>query len=797
MIIRNITLNNIRSHIDSLAELTDGINVISGSTGSGKSSILMSIEYALFGKINEGAREGSILLRRGVKAGSVSVELEDEGSLYRITRGLKRVGESVRNDDLNNSVEKDGARIELQNRANDLNRFVANLLKIESDAPVKTFEAITYIKQDELKTLIFDDTQSKQEYIDRLLQLNKYADTYERTRDLIMKMQLEIETDKREIETIKDEDEAVRVKLRIGDIDNTIKKLSSELEGLERTMREKDEKFRETSTSLDKLRSEKEGHERLVAEKREKEKLLNKLKADIEDLENRSAEIKKKDLKIDELKEREIKQNRHDLEIRLKELNSRLMALHTSVYSKKNDLERMEKEIREAEKRLLEISPALDKLSADEKNLLMLIDGMKNSVPPEELDGRIKQVSDLISEIENEREKAIKTGVCQICGSKAEDLRHINSEYDRRLKEYNDIAKAYSESRNKKASERTKHELESEYKVTLLKASQLREEKERCNKVLAGADLEKLRAGLYESQRSYEQQEEGVKAVTDEISELDKKINMADEVKSVLRDLEVFKGRIDSASRDSDNVQQEIASLDKVLKDFDYDALTAMDSAYKALIRENQKLHGEITEKRRELEVRRSELSDENVRLKSLEERLERREKVAKKLENEKKLYELISNLREDIRGIREYVRNKFLDDFRAFLMTKFKEIRSEADYLIDIDNNYNVKVVVENELLDAKTLSGGEKTSVALAYRIALSSVAAMLGGVGKNEMLIMDEPTVGLDREDITALSEAIVKITDIRQILLVTHEDNMKNIADRLISVRKELNESKITY
>ncbi|MCL4400920.1 SMC family ATPase, partial [Candidatus Parvarchaeota archaeon] len=117
------------------------------------------------------------------------------------------------------------------------------------------------------------------------------------------------------------------------------------------------------------------------------------------------------------------------------------------------------------------------------------------------------------------------------------------------------------------------------------------------------------------------------------------------------------------------------------------------------------------------------------------------------------------------------------------------------SDYTIDIDNNYNIKVIVGNETLDAKTLSGGEKTSVALAYRMALSSIASLLGGVNKNESLIMDEPTSGLDKEDINALSTCIIKIKDIRQIIIVTHEDTMKNIADAVITVTKTSGESKV--
>ena len=148
-----------------------------------------------------------------------------------------------------------------------------------------------------------------------------------------------------------------------------------------------------------------------------------------------------------------------------------------------------------------------------------------------------------------------------------------------------------------------------------------------------------------------------------------------------------------------------------------------------------------------------------------------------------------ISNLREDIRGIREYVRLRFINDFRSLFKTRFEELRNEVDYDIDIDNNYNVIITAGNEKMDARSLSGGEKTSVAIAYRLALSSLASILGGIGKNEIIIMDEPTSGLDKEDINALTNAITKITDLKQIIIVTHEDNMKNIADNVIKLKKE--------
>jgi len=49
MIIRKIHLHNIRSYEDQEIELGKGITLFEGDIGSGKTTILMSIDFALFG----------------------------------------------------------------------------------------------------------------------------------------------------------------------------------------------------------------------------------------------------------------------------------------------------------------------------------------------------------------------------------------------------------------------------------------------------------------------------------------------------------------------------------------------------------------------------------------------------------------------------------------------------------------------------------------------------------------------------------------------------------------------------
>ncbi|EFD92300.1 MAG: hypothetical protein BJBARM5_1095, partial [Candidatus Parvarchaeum acidophilus ARMAN-5] len=228
MILSEINLENIRSHSITKIKFSEGINIITGNTGSGKSSILMSVEYALFGKIGEGKDEGKMLLRRNAKDGSVTLKILDGKNEYEVSRGLKRVNEAVRNDDSKNYINKDNTRVDLQNRASDINSYVNRILNIYSENPLKMFETITYIKQDELKNLIFETGQYKQEYIDGLLQLNKYLTVYEKMREIISEIKKEIDIDRKEIELSVDENEIIKTETKINENKTRIEQIKKE-----------------------------------------------------------------------------------------------------------------------------------------------------------------------------------------------------------------------------------------------------------------------------------------------------------------------------------------------------------------------------------------------------------------------------------------------------------------------------------------------------------------------------------------------------------------------------------------
>ncbi len=185
MKIKTIKLENIRSHENTKIEFEDGITILNGRTGSGKSSILMAIEYALFGA--KSLDNNTQMLKRGADNGRVVLEFVIEGRTYRIVRGLKRSGNNIHADPDNMEIFLDNILMPIFNRTDDINQKILEILKFPTDIknPVELFEVISYTKQDEIRKLIELSTESRQEQIDNVLQLSKYKNTYNNLRGII------------------------------------------------------------------------------------------------------------------------------------------------------------------------------------------------------------------------------------------------------------------------------------------------------------------------------------------------------------------------------------------------------------------------------------------------------------------------------------------------------------------------------------------------------------------------------------------------------------------------------------
>jgi exonuclease SbcC len=102
----------------------------------------------------------------------------------------------------------------------------------------------------------------------------------------------------------------------------------------------------------------------------------------------------------------------------------------------------------------------------------------------------------------------------------------------------------------------------------------------------------------------------------------------------------------------------------------------------------------------------------------------------------------------------------------------------------VTLTDDYSIKVHGANGEESVEMLSGGERIAAALALRIGLSRAIA-----GQRlELLILDEPTIHLDLQRRRELVDVIRNLSLIPQTIVVTHDKEFEEAADRVIEVEK---------
>ncbi len=105
------------------------------------------------------------------------------------------------------------------------------------------------------------------------------------------------------------------------------------------------------------------------------------------------------------------------------------------------------------------------------------------------------------------------------------------------------------------------------------------------------------------------------------------------------------------------------------------------------------------------------------------------------------------------------------------------------------IDDTFSPVIIQNGYEVSFNTLSGGEKTSASLAYRLALNRVINdVIHQVNTKDLLILDEPTDGFSTEQLDKVRDVLDKL-NLKQTIIVSHETKIESFVDSVIHVQKE--------
>ncbi len=134
---------------------------------------------------------------------------------------------------------------------------------------------------------------------------------------------------------------------------------------------------------------------------------------------------------------------------------------------------------------------------------------------------------------------------------------------------------------------------------------------------------------------------------------------------------------------------------------------------------------------------------------------------------------------------IMTHIRRLFTEVFAEW----FSILIDDPEVYATIDDGFSPVITQNGYEVGFVNLSGGERTSVALAYRLALNRVIHdVIQEVKTKELLILDEPTDGFSSEQLDKVREILEKMP-LKQTIIVSHEAKIETFVSTVIRVRKE--------
>jgi exonuclease SbcC len=796
MLLRSLRLKNIRSYLDVSLVFPKGPVLIFGDIGSGKSTILLSIEFALFGLL-KGDVSGSTLLRHGANEGSVELGFDIDGRNVVIVRRLKRK---------NNSILQDSGQIIIDNILTEctpieLKSKVLELLGYPQDMVSKNTSLIyrytIYTPQEDMKTILFAPKDLRLDTLRKIFNIEKYKTIRENAleygRELRSRKKI-LESKVQDLEPLKDE----------------LTRKIEELKILGEECRALDLDYEALAKELTQLRLELKS---LESESITLARLKNEYIMAQMQLKTKSADIERygKELNI--------------ITYRINEYNAKLKEF--------GDIDANEESLRAnvetAEQNLLKIKSSKELIS---QRLRQREDDLKAPIDDiiilessrDSINSRLAAKND--KEIELEKLTKENDSV-NIELSRIRALMNASKSIINRIKDLNTCPTCLSEL---SLSHKTKINDTENANIILqernIKSLEYKQAGLRDNISLLKSDIAQLRNDEIEIAK-LSTKISAIKQKMIDRSKIVEEVKLLREKKEKLDSMDVSKlMEIISKNRKILNSILALKHIQESLKEKELQK-TEREKALHTLSDEEQLLKSKLEElsstlekfselekslsnKKEALESKDKEVQGVALKLTALKKDKEFKDKEVKTREAAILEKEQIKEQAAYIGDLNYWMTEHFINltnimerkimqavhtEFRSLFRKWTDIIIDEENLEIDIDAEFSPLIRQNGYDTDIENLSGGEKTAVALAYRLALNKVINdLISTIKTKDILILDEPTDGFSSEQLDKMREVLLEL-DAKQMLIVSHESKIESYVESVMHVHKNNHNSKI--
>ncbi|MBD3210518.1 AAA family ATPase [Candidatus Micrarchaeota archaeon] len=740
--LESIRLVNWRSHADSKLDFSGGTNLLVGIMGSGKSSVLEAVSFALFGTFPALERRKlkmEDIIRLNEPEARVELEFGWGGKRYTVERKIERKKSST----VTNAEIFEGEKL-LESGTTAVTSYIENRTSLDYDI----FTRAIYSEQNNIDYFLNLDPRRRKQEIDALLGLDKF----ETARSNIVTVTGRIRSRKEGMESRFSRE-------KLSELEAREKKHRAEVSNARDKLKKAGE---ESSSCKAELKSLSEAFESMRKQREEYEKLdkeINRVAGHAESLEK---ELQKKP--FDERLYSEKKGRLEELKGKKDRLASSLKSLEEKYYS-------LSKRAGSMEARLKSGQEAQEQLESYKKRLSGLLDGRSPEQMAEsqkKLEGQLLSLQSEYSSLERETREISElmdklspgTSRCPLCSSElSEDgARHIREEKNSLVKE----KKARMEKVSREIPELKKQlrELQDSLRKASLfseKISSLEKEKVDLNQLKS--EQERIAAGLKQLSTEKNKCQESLEEASGKAEELRYGISELESIKKKEAELADQKKRLASLKEKLSSVKYDESVFEEQRKKVEgcrlrLERLLAQEKHYGEQLRMSTDLLKMISTELSELR----KLGEGIRHLSALEEQL---------LIYKNALLETQIHLRGTLIDAINSAMNEIWTIFYPY--KNYHALRlgvSERDYVFQVNGGREWKSL-------ESIASGGERATAALTLRVALAMVLTP-----KLSWLILDEPTHNLDTDAIEMLSHALqFKVPEVvRQTFVITHEEGL---------------------
>lgn len=189
-----------------------------------------------------------------------------------------------------------------------------------------------------------------------------------------------------------------------------------------------------------------------------------------------------------------------------------------------------------------------------------------------------------------------------------------------------------------------------------------------------------------------------------------------------------------------------------------------------------------VAELKKEIEVFSKQIQE-------LKDRVLKTEEIKEKLNYIMKLENWLSkNFTPLLSSIERNVMIKLKTEFSNLFAEWFSMLVSDT-FDVRLDDEFTPIIEYQDYEIDYSYLSGGERTAIALAYRLSLNQVVnSILSKIKTKDVVILDEPTDGFSEQQLDKMRDVLEQL-NVKQLIIVSHEQKIEGFVENVIRLKKE--------